>query len=619
MGDAKIDEDLAREAARLTSLVHELRERFESYAGGDRPMSPPVSLQRELRETEQRLSAARGELGASDKRASEFEDVGAYDMLQAAMYAAEDRHKATPATLTREEARSRLVALGVEGADVILSSPRAALSLGSMLGPQDDNRIDAILRAHVAHLDRQPAAVPLDLAAMVPTSTEDRAIYETAKAEALAELRAADAAPPEPDAAADGEIMSDGIWTEEKQAQAVAARANGAGLSLESQDAMLAEIGRAWADIELRSQIERPRAAQSPITTTATDREALGRLVREEWIAWARAQPNPEASWLVPWEDMGEPEREVDRRIGERLAREGRAEIEEAHAALDPIVARRDARDEPLLSITERAATATRIALDFAARATPAPLTEAEARAVSDRLARCALDSMPHVAGLSPKQQRQALAVNFNVLLSEALLPSRTELETALSDPDTAEGAAAMLGAGLYQARGDIPDAVRAEKGGRCSVSEPRTTADIMCDMLDFAAEHEWSDDVHAWGDYYEKGCRDCGATKDVKLKNTPCGEHAPGCARYRLFEEARAFLRAEQEPAAAVRPEASPAVQAAIRTGGDREPSAGRRVQTENGDGRILHQGAQVGHWWVRLDSGVEDCLPSGDFQVLP
>jgi hypothetical protein len=84
--------------------------------------------------------------------------------------------------------------------------------------------------------------------------------------------------------------------------------------------------------------------------------------------------------------------------------------------------------------------------------------------------------------------------------------------------------------------------------------------------MLDFAAEHEWSDDIHAWGDYYEKGCRDCGATKDVKLKNTPCGEHAPGCARHRLFEEARAFLRAEQELAAAVRPEAEPAVQAAIR-----------------------------------------------------
>ena len=54
------------------------------------------------------------------------------------------------------------------------------------------------------------------------------------------------------------------------------------------------------------------------------DREALGRLVREVWIAWAREQPAPKASWLVPWEDLSEPDREVDRRIGETLARAGR-------------------------------------------------------------------------------------------------------------------------------------------------------------------------------------------------------------------------------------------------------------------------------------------------------
>lgn len=55
----------------------------------------------------------------------------------------------------------------------------------------------------------------------------------------------------------------------------------------------------------------------------ASDREALGRLVREVWIAWAREQPNPKPSWLVPWEGLSEPDREVDRRIGERLAAEG--------------------------------------------------------------------------------------------------------------------------------------------------------------------------------------------------------------------------------------------------------------------------------------------------------
>jgi hypothetical protein len=53
------------------------------------------------------------------------------------------------------------------------------------------------------------------------------------------------------------------------------------------------------------------------------DYDMLGRLVREEWVRWAREQPNPKPSWLVPWEDLSEPDREVDRRIGRRLAHVG--------------------------------------------------------------------------------------------------------------------------------------------------------------------------------------------------------------------------------------------------------------------------------------------------------
>lgn len=49
-------------------------------------------------------------------------------------------------------------------------------------------------------------------------------------------------------------------------------------------------------------------------------REFLGRLVRQVWVEWAREQPDPKASWLQPWEALTEPEREVDRRIGERVA-----------------------------------------------------------------------------------------------------------------------------------------------------------------------------------------------------------------------------------------------------------------------------------------------------------
>ena len=49
-------------------------------------------------------------------------------------------------------------------------------------------------------------------------------------------------------------------------------------------------------------------------------RETLGKLVRQVWIEWAKEQPNPKASWLVPWERLSESDREVDRRIGENVA-----------------------------------------------------------------------------------------------------------------------------------------------------------------------------------------------------------------------------------------------------------------------------------------------------------
>ena len=51
----------------------------------------------------------------------------------------------------------------------------------------------------------------------------------------------------------------------------------------------------------------------------AIDREALGALVRDVWVAFASEQPEPKASWLLPWDELTEPEREVDRRIGETV------------------------------------------------------------------------------------------------------------------------------------------------------------------------------------------------------------------------------------------------------------------------------------------------------------
>lgn len=51
------------------------------------------------------------------------------------------------------------------------------------------------------------------------------------------------------------------------------------------------------------------------------DREHLGEIVRNAWINWAQVQPNCKPSWLVPWENLSEAEKEADRRIGEAVAR----------------------------------------------------------------------------------------------------------------------------------------------------------------------------------------------------------------------------------------------------------------------------------------------------------
>lgn len=54
------------------------------------------------------------------------------------------------------------------------------------------------------------------------------------------------------------------------------------------------------------------------------ERDRLGQLVRETWVGWAQQQPSPKPSWLVPWEQLGESDREADRLIGEQLFMAGR-------------------------------------------------------------------------------------------------------------------------------------------------------------------------------------------------------------------------------------------------------------------------------------------------------
>ena len=61
------------------------------------------------------------------------------------------------------------------------------------------------------------------------------------------------------------------------------------------------------------------------------NREQLGGVVRLVWLEWAKEQPNPKPSWLLPWKDLTDHEKEVDRRIGERLVTLATPLLEDAH------------------------------------------------------------------------------------------------------------------------------------------------------------------------------------------------------------------------------------------------------------------------------------------------
>lgn len=63
--------------------------------------------------------------------------------------------------------------------------------------------------------------------------------------------------------------------------------------------------------------------------TPAEHSDAIGRRVREVWIEWAKQQPSPKPSWLVPYDDLSEADKDADRRIGEALWLEGFREAQQ--------------------------------------------------------------------------------------------------------------------------------------------------------------------------------------------------------------------------------------------------------------------------------------------------
>lgn len=107
---------------------------------------------------------------------------------------------------------------------------------------------------------------------------------------------------------------------------------------LKEYEECLAEMSHIAAEAELRAQkVEWPQVVfHAP--------EEGGRAVRHAWVEWAKTQPNPKPSWLVPYDDLSEPDKEADRQIAQYLAqtflRDLREKLSAAEAELETLRSR---------------------------------------------------------------------------------------------------------------------------------------------------------------------------------------------------------------------------------------------------------------------------------------
>lgn len=74
-----------------------------------------------------------------------------------------------------------------------------------------------------------------------------------------------------------------------------------------------------WLVGEARAAAQLRRLSQTPFDES--NREALGKVVRDVWVAWAAEQPDAKPAWLAPWESLPDHIQDVDMRIGEAVAR----------------------------------------------------------------------------------------------------------------------------------------------------------------------------------------------------------------------------------------------------------------------------------------------------------
>jgi hypothetical protein len=93
-------------------------------------------------------------------------------------------------------------------------------------------------------------------------------------------------------------------------------------------------------------------AAQDQSWLPVINREFLGRVVREAWVKWAQQQSNPKPSWLAPYDELSEVDKEADRQIGEAVTqwvlsiKSATWEVTAEKVAAEPVAIVRDNPDD---------------------------------------------------------------------------------------------------------------------------------------------------------------------------------------------------------------------------------------------------------------------------------
>lgn len=119
--------------------------------------------------------------------------------------------------------------------------------------------------------------------------------------------------------------------------------------SMGEDRAFWANVSNARRCREIADRLASPPPCNSGVAEEV-GRDLFGRLVREAWVRWAQTQPDPKPSWLVPYDELSEPDKEADRQIGETMFLWSKIHIDGAAALAGSVPGKAEGGAKPFIT-----------------------------------------------------------------------------------------------------------------------------------------------------------------------------------------------------------------------------------------------------------------------------